>query len=177
MNRRIRPVFLLCLIIAAAASGICQLRNLSNYGQDCINTDQTYFVLRDNGSAEFGWASEWTHLSANNFPDKMAMVIWHFKNGQKAYSRVIELLGDAGGSTGYFLTGKSADLQDVNGKSIQPMTLDNYPVKIELCLGDIVKSTGFSPDTLIDTACLESRKIDYNATYHFTQCSPTPAKD
>jgi hypothetical protein len=177
MSRGIRAGFILCLLFAIAASGICQLRNLSNYGQDCINTDKTYFILRDTGSAEFGWASEWTHISANNFPDKMAMVIWHFKNGLKAYSRVIEVLGDAGGSTGYLLTGKSADLQDINGKNIQPMTLDNYPVKIELCLGDFVESTGFSPDTLIDTACLETKNIDYNATYHFTQCSPSSGKD
>ena len=162
-------LFLLCLF-AAAPAGMPQLRNLSIYGQDCINTDQTFFVLRDTGAAEFSWATEWTHLTANNFPEKTAMLVWHFKSGSKAYSRVIDQLGDAGGSTGYFLAGKSADLKDAQGKTIQPMTRDNYPVKIELCVGDFVESKGFTPEVLIDTACLETQKIDVNHPYYFTQC-------
>jgi hypothetical protein len=177
MNCRGGAVLLFFVFAAVAVSGICQLRNLSDYGKDCINTDKTYFILRDAGSVEFAWASEWTHLSANNFPDKAAMVIWHFKNGLKAYSPVIEHLGDAGGVTGYFLTGKSSGLKDARGKNIQPMTLDNHPVKIELCLGDFTESTGFSPDTLIDTACLDEQKIEYNHPYYFSQCGPGPATD
>jgi hypothetical protein len=147
-----------------------QLRNLSNYGQDCINTDQTYFILQDTGVAEYVWASEWTHLTANNFPESMVMLIWHFKDGSKAYSQVIEQLGEAGGIAGYLLSGKSTDLKDVQGKSIQPMTRENYPVKIELCVGDFIESKGFKPDTLIDTACLNAQKIDVNHRYYFTQC-------
>lgn len=157
-------------LFCAVTSGMTQLRNLSNYGQDCINTDQTYFLLQDNGAAEFAWASEWTHLTANNFPEKMVILTWHFKDGSKAYSRVLETLGEAGGSTGYFLAGKSKDLQDINGKTVQPLTRENYPVKLELCVGDFIESKGFVPDTLIDTACLETNKIDFNQPYHFAPC-------
>jgi len=176
MKQITRAGVLFFLLTALSVPGMSQLRNLSDYGQDCINTEQTYFILKDTGAAEFAWASEWTHISANNFPDKMVMVVWHFKNGTKAYSRVIESLGDAGGITGYFLTGKSSDLKDVHGKSVQLMTRENYPVKIELCLGDYSESSGFSPDTLVDTACLDAQKIDYNHAYHFTGCAAAAAK-
>jgi hypothetical protein len=175
MSHCIRVGLLLFFFLSAGVSGISQLRNLSNYGQDCINIEKTYFVLNDTGSAEFVWASEWTHISANNFPEKTAMLVWNFKNGSKAYSRVIEQLGDAGGSTGYFLSGKSSTLEDGQGKSIQPMTRDNYPVKIELCLGEMENSK-FMPDTLVDVVCLESAKIDYGHQYYFTHCDPEASK-
>ncbi len=162
-------IFLFCLTIAVPA-GMPQLRNLSNYGQDCINVDQTYFALHDSGAAEFVWASEWTHLSANNFPEKMVMLIWHFRDGSKAYSRVIDQLGDAGGSTGYYLAGKATSLKDAHDKTIQPMTRENYPVKIELFVGDYTESKGYVPETLVDNACLVAQKIDINHQYFFTPC-------
>jgi hypothetical protein len=72
--------------------------------------------------------------------------------------------------TGYLLTSRSPNLEDIHGKSIQPMTRDNHPVKVELWIGEIGNTTGFSPETLVDAVCLDARTIEYNQPYQFANC-------
>lgn len=159
----------LCLN-AATAPGFSQLRNLSEYSEDCIHKEKTYFTLQEKEGADFGWASEWTHTTANAHPEKAAMFVWHFKDGSKAYAQQGELLGDAGQSTGYLLTDRSANLEDVQRKKIQPMSKTNFPAKVELWIGEIGDSNGFSPETLVDAACFNAQSIEYNHSYSFADC-------
>lgn len=170
MQNLIRAICLAFILSTAIPAGIAQLRNLSEYLQDRINTDKTYFALKENDAADFGWASEWTHGVANAFPEKAIMFLWHFKDGSKAYARQGDLLGDAGQSTGYLMSDRSANLEDAHRKKIQPMSKTNYPVKVELWLGEIADSTGFSPETLVDTACFNAQSIETNHSYHFADC-------
>jgi len=160
--------------IAARATAFCQLRNASEYSQDRINTDGTYFVLRDEAAADFGWASEWTMYSSIDYSEKCAMLVWHFKDGTKGYSMQAEDIGETGRSIGYFISGKSSNLQGANSKPIQPMTRSNYPVKVELWIGEIGE-TGFSPKVLIDSACFDTKAIEPNRAYHFSMCKQEPA--
>ena len=83
MRHIISIAFMAVLLGAAAPSGFSQLRNLSEYSQDCIHPDKTYFVLHDTGAADFGWASEWTHTTANAFPDKAAILLWKLRMDQR----------------------------------------------------------------------------------------------
>jgi len=158
------------LFFEANPAAFSQLRNLSEYQQDCINTDQTYFALRDTGAADYKWVSEWTHITANGYPEKSAILLWYFKDGTRAYSRQGEYIGDTGGIAGYLQTNQSSNLQDVHRKSIQPMTRENYPVKLELWIGEIGETTGFSPENLVDTVCFDEKNIEFNKTYHFSSC-------
>jgi hypothetical protein len=159
----------LCLY-TACLPGFSQLRNLSEYSQDCINREKTYFLLQEKDGADYGWASEWTHTTAYANPEKAIMFLWHFKDGSKAYTRQGDLLGDAGQSTGYLLCDQSANLQDASRKKIQPMSKTNYPVKVELWIGEIGDSNGFSPETLVDAACFSAQSIEFNRRYNFTDC-------
>jgi hypothetical protein len=162
-----------CLALCLHASGMPgfpQLRNLSEYSQDCINKEKTYFLLREKDDADYGWASEWTHTTANAHPEKAAMFLWHFKDGSKAYTRQGDLLGDAGQATGYLLCDQSANLQDAKRKKIQPMSKINYPVKVELWIGEVGDSEGFSPESLVDEACFNAQNIEYNHRYSFADC-------
>jgi hypothetical protein len=162
--------FLAVLLSAASPSGFSQLRNLSEYSRDCIEFNQTGFVLRDKNVADYNWTTQWTHTTANAYPDQKAMLIWYFKDGLKAYLQQGEFIGDLGQITGYLLTGKSANLEDVHRKKIQPMTLSNYPVKVELWIGEIEDSTGFAPEILLDRVCFDAQSIELNQVYHFSSC-------
>jgi hypothetical protein len=166
----IRGVFFLILLSVLSASGVSQLRNLSPYTRDRINPERTYFVLRDNGSAEFVWSSEWTHMTANAYDGKSAIFVWHFKDGSKAYSQQGLGIGEFGKNSGYLVTDKSADLEDIHRKKIQPLTLNNYPVKVELWVGEVSESEGYSLEFLGDDACVQTPSIKYNVTYSFTAC-------
>ena len=162
--------FLSVLLSAANPYAFSQLRNLSEYSQDCIHSDKTYFVLHDTGIADFGWASQWTHTTANAYPDKAAMFLWKFKDGSKAYARQGDRIGDLGQATGYLVADHAATLEDVHRKEIQPMTIANYPVEVELWIGEIGDSTGFSPEMLADKACFDAPRIEFNRTYRSSEC-------
>ena len=56
----VKTVLLLLVLSTAILTGFAQLRRPSEYMQDRINPEKTFFVLHDSGTAEFGWASEWT---------------------------------------------------------------------------------------------------------------------
>ena len=170
MQNLVRATCLAVILSTAIPAGIAQLRNLSEYSQDRINTDKTYFALKENDAADFGWASEWTHTSAYAYPEKAIMFLWNFKDGSKAYARQGYLLGDAGQSTRYLWTDRAANLEDVHRKKIQPMSKSNYPVKVELWIGEIGDSTGFSPETLVDAACFNAQGIEIGKSYHFADC-------
>ena len=162
--------FLAVLLSAAGSSGFSQLRNLSEYSQDCIQSDKTYFVLHDTGNADFGWASKWTHTTANAYPDKAAMFLWKFKDGSKAYAQQGDLIGDLGQATGYLITEHAENLEDVHRKKIQPMTASNYPVEVELWIGEIGDSAGFAPEILVDKACFDAPRIELNQAYYSSEC-------
>jgi hypothetical protein len=159
------------LVLLISPSGFSQLRNNSEYSQDRINTDQTYFVLHDTGAPEFGWASEWTNASADLYADKSAMFLWHFKDGSKSYSLQEQEIGEIGKNAGFLIARKSSNLEEIHRKSIQPLTRVNYPVKVELWIGK-VDPTGFSPEILGAALCLNTPAIEYNRSYHFSSCDP-----
>jgi|WetSurMetagenome_2_1015567.scaffolds.fasta_scaffold947086_1 hypothetical protein len=165
-----RAAILLVLLINP--SGFSQLRNNSEYSQDAINTNKTYFVLHDTGAVEFGWASEWTNASADLYADKSAMFLWHFKDGSKAYSLQEQEIGEIGKNSGFLLARKASNLEDIHHKSIQPLTLNNYPVRVELWIGEIGDSAGYSPEILGAAVCLNAPGIEYNRPYHFSSCDP-----
>jgi hypothetical protein len=157
------------LILLINPSGFSQLRNNSEYLQDRINTDKTYFVLHDTGAAEFGWASEWTNASADLYSDKSAMFLWHFKDGSTSYSIQEQEIGEIGKNSGFLLARKSPGLEDIHRKSVQPLTRGNYPVKVELWIGK-VDPTGFFPEILGAALCLNTPAIEYNRPYNFSNC-------
>jgi hypothetical protein len=165
-----RATLLILLMGSLSPFASSQLRNLSEFSQDRINNEQTYFVLRDTGEADFAWASEWTHVTAYANDDKFAILVWHFKDGTKAYSQQGVGIGDLGKNSGYLLTDKSRNLEDIHRKKIQPLTRDNYPLRIELWIGGIDDSTGYSPEALGDAACFKASNIEYNISYHFSSC-------
>ncbi len=162
------------LILLINSSGFSQLRNNSEYLQDSINTDKTYFVLHDTGVAEFWWASEWTNASVDLYSDKSAIFLWHFKDGSKSYSLQEQEIGEIGKNSGFLLERKSSNLEDIHRKSIQPLTRNNYPVKVELWIGKVGESPGFSPEIMGAALCLaaQPQSIEYNHPYHFSSCEP-----
>ena len=170
MHRILKGTFVLILLSVLTASGISQLRNLSQYTRDRINPERTYFVLHDTGSAEFVWSSEWTHMTANANDEKSAIFVWHFKDGSKAYSQQGQGIGEIGKNSGYLVTDKAADLEDIHRKKIQPLKIDNYPVKVELWVGEISESGGYSLEFLGDDACMQTPRIEYNVSYRFAAC-------
>jgi hypothetical protein len=163
-------VLLVSLITSLGPFGISQLRNISEYTQDRINIAQTYFMLHNTGEAEFAWASEWTTATAYAADGKSAILVWHFKDGSKAYSQQGEGIGELGKNSGYLITNKSKNLEDIHRKKIQPLTRNNYPVKIELWIGEIGDSTGYSPEVMGEAACFNATTIEYNSSYHFSGC-------
>lgn len=163
--------FVTVLLCAAIPSGLSQLRNLSEYSVDCFHLNQTSFVLRDNETAEFRWASEWTHMTAYAHPEKKAIFIWKFKDGSKGYSNQGDFfIGDLGKAMGYLITGQSADLEDIQCKKIQPMSLSNYPVTLELWIGEIDESKGYVPEALLDRVCFDKQVIRLNEPNYFSRC-------
>lgn len=170
MRRGKRGILFALLMSCMMAHASAQLRNFSEYNQDRINIDKTYFVLHDSGDAEYTWTSEWTHSTAYAADGKSAILVWHFKDGKKAYSQQGEGIGEFGKTTGYLISDTSGDLQDVNGNRIQPLSLDNYPVKIELWIGEVEAAAGYKPEAKGDEACFEEPVIAYNNSYHFSYC-------
>jgi hypothetical protein len=170
MRRIAGVISLLSLLNAVIPSALAQLRNISLYQRDRINIEKTYFILRDTGAAEFGWASEWTDTTANANIEKSAILLWHFKDGSKAYSLQIDDIGEIGKSTHYLLEEKSANLEDSRRKKIQPLTLANPPVKVELWIGKIDESSGYSLELSGDAVCFDAPKIEYNHSYRFSRC-------
>ena len=158
------------LVHAAVIAGFSQLRNVSEFSQDRINTEKTYFMLHDTGAAEFAWASEWTYATVDGNEEKAAMFLWRFKDGSTAYSKAAECIGDMGKSTGFLLTGQSTDLEDIHRKHVQPLSRNNFPVKIELWIGKISDSSGYSPESLGEALCLGARSIEPNRKYQFSAC-------
>jgi len=158
------------LLNSATPSGMAQLRTLSPYEQDRINTEHTYFVSKDERSAGFGWASEWTHMTVNAYPEKQAFFVWHFKDGSRAYARQGENIGDAGQVTSYLLKDEALNLESIEHRNIQPMTRTNYPTKVELWIGEVQNQTAFKPEVLVDSACFDAQSIEYGRTYYFSDC-------
>jgi hypothetical protein len=170
MRNATRASLFIFLLGAVSSIGLSQLRNLSQFERDCLNRKGTYFILRDGGEAEFGWASEWTHITSNANDGKAAIVVWHFKDGSKAYSLQAENIGEIGMNSGYFLTAKSSNLEDVHRKKIQPLTKTNFPIKVELWIGALDNESGYSFDLFGDVLCFNEAKIEQNRTYQFTDC-------
>jgi hypothetical protein len=175
MRLNMTVAFLAFFLNSASPAGFSQLRNISEYSQDRINVDKTYFVFHDTGAADFAWASEWTLYSSIDYAGKSAIFLWHFKDGSKAYAQQAEDIGNAGQTMGYLIASKSSNLEDVHRKPVQPMTRENYPIKVELWIGD-VGETDFSPKILIDIACLDAQVIESNRIYYFSSCNPGEQK-
>jgi hypothetical protein len=163
----ILATFLFCTI---AQPGFSQLRYSSDYSHDCINTEQTSFKLQDSGAAEYHCASEWTTMTIQSYLNNTAMFVWHFKDGTKAFARQVEYVGDIGKLTEYLTTKLTSNLEDREGKKIQPLTRDNYPVRVEVWIGEFGESDGYRPEILIDAACFDAQAIEYNRPYYFAQC-------
>lgn len=138
--------------------------------QDRINVENTWFVLYDSKEAGFGWASEWTQATARTQAEKTALFKWHFKDGSVAYARQGEYIGDIGMFQPYLLTDESEKLKDIHGDPVQPMTLANYPVKIELWMGPAGEKSDFKPEILIDSICYNEESIEYGYAYYFYDC-------
>jgi hypothetical protein len=165
-----RVVFLILLVGVLCPFASSQLRNFSEYNQDRINREQTGFVLYDTGKADYVWTSEWTHMTAYAADGKSAILVWHFKDGTKAYSQQGEGIGEFGKTTGYLIKNTSHELEDIDRNKIQPLTRDNYPVKIELWIGEIGDATGYGPEFKGDEACFQAAAIDYDISYSFSEC-------
>jgi hypothetical protein len=174
-----RPLLIAAILVwlsnAAGSSAFCQLRNASEYSQDRINTEKTYFVFRDTGAAEYGWVSEWTMYTSIDYEGKPVMLLWHFKDGSTAYALQAEDIGETGRGISYCITGKSSNLEDVRRKPVQPMNRQNYPVKLELWIGEFGE-TGFTPKVLMDTVCFDQQSIEPNRTYNFSSCKSVDSK-
>lgn len=170
MKRIAGIAFFSLLIHLAGHAGFSQLRSPSEYNQDGINLDNTYFVLYKSKEADYGSASQWTQSTARTYADKAAFLKWHFKDGSVAYVSQSDHVGDIGMISQYLLTDESATLTDDKGKPVQPMTLDNYPVKVELWMGAPGGSSAFNPEILVDAACSDQKSIQYGYAYYFSAC-------
>lgn len=153
----------------AIPSAFSQLRNISPYSQDRIDLDATYFLLEDDGSAHFVWASEWTLYTSIDHAGRSALLLWRFKDGSSGYVPMAENIGEAGRSLGYRLSGTLSTLNDASGKPVQTLTRSNPPVRVELWLGK-ADDPGFAPETLVDKACSEPSGIEPGRAYHFGAC-------
>jgi hypothetical protein len=172
MRYLMKAVFLVFLLDITAASAFSQLWNISDYLHDRINIDQTYFILHDTDTAEFAWASEWTNDTVQNNENRSAMFLWHFKDGTLAYSLQQQFIGDIGKNAGFLVTAQSQHLEDIHRNQIQPLSRNNYPVKVELWIGQVGDSTGFSPEFLGEAVCLSAQSIGLDRKYHFSSCQP-----
>ena len=171
MHRFVKIALFLSLLHAAGPFAFSQLRNISPYMQDRINLDNTWFVLYDSNEAGFGWASEWTQTTARTQAERTALFKWHFKDGSVAYTQQGQYIGDFGMYTTYLLKDESENLKNIQGNPVQPMTLANYPVKIELWMGVAGEQTDFKPEILVDSVCSSEEKIEYGYAYYFYDCS------
>jgi len=170
MHRFVEAISLMAVLCVANPSGFAQLRYNSDYSVDRINTEQTSFLLKDSGAAEYHCASEWTTLTVQTNLTRTVFFVWHFKDGTKGFARQVEYVGDIGARTEFLMTLSFTDLEDQKGTKIQPMTRDNYPVRVEAWIGDSDATSGYIPDILIDKACLDAQTIEFNQPYHFKSC-------
>ncbi|MDR1727545.1 MAG: hypothetical protein LBT74_06405 [Acidobacteriota bacterium] len=175
MKAPIKTIFLFCLsalaLAAAPPAAHAQLRLISPYPYDRINQPGTGFTLQEGGGAEFAWSSEWTQLTAQSCMDEVAVFVWRFKDGTKAYSRAGEFIADFGRSMTYLQEQKAAGLEDVNHKPIQPLTKDNPPVRVELWAGDGGVTDRFDTQGLLDYACFDtSAGVEVGKGYTATDC-------
>jgi hypothetical protein len=175
MHRFFRISMAVFLLNAFISAGFPQLRQPSEYMADRINLEHTYFVLYNSNEAGFGWGSEWTQTSSQNFEEKNALLLWHFKDGSIAYTRQGEYIGDFGMLRPYLMTEESKTLRDLHHNPIQPLTLENFPVKIELWTGEAGDPADFKPETLLDSVCLAEQKIEYGYAYYFFGCGQASA--
>jgi hypothetical protein len=134
MRRFVEAISLLAMLCVPGPCGFAQLRYNSDYSVDRVNTEQTSFLLKDSGAAEYHCASEWTTLTVQTNLTRTVFFIWHFKDGTKGFARQVEYVGDIGVRTEFLMTHSFADLEDQKGKKIQPMTRDNYPESVEINL-------------------------------------------
>lgn len=165
-----RIALLTVVLLAAGFAGFAQLRSPSEYNRDGVNLDNTWFVLYDSKEADYGWASEWTQTTARTYAEKSALFKWYFKDGSVAYTRQGEQIGDIGMITKYLLTDESENLKDIHGNPVQPLTLDNFPVKLELWMGTVENQADFKPEILIDAVCNDQKSIEYGYAYYFQGC-------
>jgi hypothetical protein len=165
-----KVAFLLIILVAAFSPAYSQLRMHSPYEQDRINPDQTGFILHDDGTADFLWASEWTELTAQSCSDEVALFVWYFKDGTKAYTRHRDYITDFGKNSGYLLAQKSSSLEDARGNNIRPLTKNNFPIKVELWIGEAGETKEYSLKAIVDYLCLSASSIEPNRTYHFSDC-------
>ena len=170
MHRFVRIILFILLLLASGLFAFSQLRNTSPYVQDRINVENTWFVLYDSNEAGFGWASEWTQDTARTQAEKTALFKWHFKDGSVAYTRQGQYIGDLGMFLAYLLTDESENLKDIHGNPVQPLTLVNYPMKIELWMGAAGEHADFKPEILVDSVCLNEGNIEYGYAYYFHDC-------
>jgi hypothetical protein len=170
MRQLCKAAFFVAFLFTFDHPGFAQLRYSSDYSVDRINTDQTSFTLHSSGSAEYRCASEWTTMTIQINLTKTAMFVWHFKDGTKAFARQVEYVGDIGARTEFLMINPFSELEDKQGKKIQPMTRDSFPVKVEVWIGEFGDSNGYSPESMIDKACFDSQAIEYDRPYLFKGC-------
>ena len=90
------------------------------------------------------------------------------KNLQKAVSgRAFQAVPEALSTWSMLIT---ESLKDIPGGPVQPMTLANYPVKIELWVGTAEDQKDFKPEILVDSLCFNEEKIEYGYAYYFYDC-------
>jgi len=171
MKRITLPSLLLLSLVAISYSAFSQLRSPSEYNRDGINLENTYFVLYESGEASYGWSSQWTQSTARTYEDKIAIFKWYFKDNSVAYTRQGTRVGDIGMITKYLLTDEAEKLKDIDGKALQPMTMGNYPVRIELWMGVPDGQSGFEPEILVDAACNDQDAIQHGYAYYFYGCT------
>jgi hypothetical protein len=177
MSQILGTAFILALLTGACPSAFSQLRRISPYTQDRINNEHTFFILKDADTAGFGWASEWTQMTVNVYEEKSVVFVWHFKDGTKAYSRQGDHVGDAGMYTSWMPTNESQNLENARREKVQPATRANYPVKVELWIGEAENDTGFKPEFLVDTACFKVQNLEYGRRYNSSECAEKSAEE
>ncbi len=170
MHRFVAAMSLALFFCIACSSGFAQLRYNSDYAVDRLNTEQTSFTLHDSGAAEYSCASEWTTLTVQTNLTKTVLFVWHFKDGTKGFARQVEYVGDIGALTEFLMIHPFSNLEDKQGKKIQPMTRENYPVRVEVWIGETAEATGHVPEILIDKACFDAQSIEFNRPYQFKNC-------
>jgi hypothetical protein len=168
MVRIIGGIGIALLLVSINPSSFCQLRNMSPYAEDRISADRTYFILKNATTASFAWSSEWTQATVQDNEEKHPLFVWHFKDGSKAYSLHGGYFGDLGQGAPYILTNEAGNLENEKKEKVQPMTGTNFPVRIELWIGE--DQPVFKPEIPIDAACFEGQKIESGRIYHFSDC-------
>jgi flagellar basal body rod protein FlgG len=109
-------------------------------------------------------------MTAQSFPDRAAIFVWHFGDGTKAYSRQGEFIGDLGRLTGYLVSQQAPELEDRDRRKIQPLSKANFPTRVELWIGEAGEETGYVPEVQGDHACFGAASIEVGRFYPFSEC-------